>query len=132
MKMYKTVCWNEIIKGKEFTMGSIVLELDNKIILVCSNFKHSKKQPLEIYVYMPDKKKWGKTTMMNEYTETMWRFYRKNQPKVKRKYSGNYAEMMKHDRKHKHAGGGSLIYDGSITDYECTKEPLHDFRRCYN
>ena len=44
----------------------------------------------------------------------------------------NYAKLMRHDRKHKSGGGGSRIYNGSITDYECTKNPLHDFRRVYN
>lgn len=29
-------------------------------------------------------------------------------------------------------GGGSRIYNESITDYEYTNNPLHDFRRCYN
>ena len=44
----------------------------------------------------------------------------------------DYENMMKHDRRHKGGGGGSRIYNGSITDYECSSNPLHDFRRCYN
>ena len=35
-------------------------------------------------------------------------------------------------QKHKGGGGGSRIYNGSITDYECSKNPMHDFRRVYN
>ena len=64
-------------------------------------------------------------------TEMMWNYYRKHQKKRKKKHI-NYEEMMKHDRKHKSGGGGSRIYNGSITDYECTKNPMHDFRVCYN
>ncbi len=41
-----------------------------------------------------------------------------------------YENMMRHDRIHKGGGGGSRIYNGSITDYECSSSPLHDFRRC--
>ena len=43
-----------------------------------------------------------------------------------------FENMMRHSYKRKKCGGGSLIYNGSITDYECSKNPLHDFRRCYN
>lgn len=39
--------------------------------------------------------------------------------------------MMRHDRHHKGGGGGSRIFDSSITDYECAKEPLHDFHRVW-
>lgn len=42
-----------------------------------------------------------------------------------------YENMMRHDRIHKGGGGcGSRIYNGSITDYECSSNPLHDFKRC--
>ena len=60
----------------------------------------------------------------------MWDYYRKHQRKNKSKV--NYTQIMEHERYHKSGGGGSRIYNGSITDYECTKNPLHDFRRVYN
>lgn len=41
-------------------------------------------------------------------------------------------DTLLNERQHKAGSGGSRIYDGSITDYECSKNPLHDFRRCYN
>ena len=75
--------------------------------------------------------KWVRTYAKNEYTEMMWDYYRKHQQKRRKKHI-NYEEMMEHDRKHKSGGGGSRIYNGSITDYECSKNPLHDFRRVYN
>lgn len=39
---------------------------------------------------------------------------------------------IKHDRRHKGGGGGTRIFNGSITDYECRKDPFHDFRRYWN
>ena len=110
MQIEKILMPHEVIKGKEMPMNSIVLRLDNKAILVCSKFNHSRKQNLELLVWLPAQNKWVRTYAKNEYTEIMWDYY----------------------RKHKHAGGGSRIYNGSITDYECSKNPLHDFRRVYN
>lgn len=131
MQIYKALRV-EVSHGKEFPVGAIILTLDNKIELVCTKFNHSRKEKLELFVWLPSEKKWVKTYAKNEYTEMMWDYYRKNQKK-KSKKCVNYAGMMKHDRKHKSGGGGgSRIYNGSITDYECAKNPLHDFRRRYN
>lgn len=131
MQIEKILMPHEVIKGKEIPMNSIVLRLDNKMILVCSKFNHSRKQNLELLIWLPTENKWMRAYAKNEYTEMMWDYYRKHQQKRKNKHI-NYEEMMKHDRKHKSGGGGSRIYNGSITDYECTKNPLHDFRICYN
>ena len=68
--------------------------------------------------------------MQNDATEAMWNFYRGTAKKAKRD-NNNYAAMMRHDRHHKGGGGGSRIFDSSITDYECAKEPLHDFHRVW-
>ena len=48
-----------------------------------------------------------------------------------------YANMMKHDRKHKKGNGIRLdkenFYASKIfTDYECSNNPVHDFRQYYN
>lgn len=131
MQIEKILMPHEVIKGKEMPMNSIVLRLDNKMILVCSKFNHSRKQNLELLAWLPTENKWVRTYAKNEHTEMLWNYYRKYQQKRKNKHI-NYEEMMKHDRKHKSGGGGSRIYNGSITDYECTKNPLHDFRICYN
>ena len=120
-----------LVHGKEFPMNSIVLYLDNKTELICTNFHQSRKNPLRVYCYTPTEKKWTIKFLKGNYKEIMWDYYRKCERKH-RKHKVNYAEMMKHDRKHKSGGGGSLIYNGSVTDYECTKIPLHDFRKCYN
>lgn len=130
MQIYKALN-TELIHNKEFRMGSIILQLDNKMILVCNKFNHSRKYDLELIVWLPIEKKWVRTYAKNKYTEIMWDYYRKHQQKRKKKHI-NYEKMMEHDRKHKGGGGGSRIYNGSITDYECSSNPLHDFRVCYN
>ena len=130
MQIYKALN-TELIHNKEFRMGSIILQLDNKMIFVCNKFNHSRKQNLELTVWLPTENKWVRTYTKNEYTEMMWDYYRKHQQK--RNYDFRKCEnMMRHERKHKGGGGGSRIYNESITDYECAKNPLHDFRRCYN
>lgn len=133
MQIEKILMPHEVIKGKEMPMNSIVLRLDNKAILVCSKFNHSRKQNLELLVWLPAQNKWVRTYAKNEYTEIMWDYFHANTNNRTRKaYKANYENMMRHDRIHKGGGGGSRIYDESITDYECAKNPLHDFRRCYN
>lgn len=118
----------ELIHNKEFRMGSIILQLDNQIMLVCNNFNHSRKHDLELSVWLPTEKKWVRTYAKNRYTEMMWDYYRKHRGKRNHEFR-KYENMMRHDRIHKGGGGGSRIYNGSITDYECSSNPLHDFRR---
>lgn len=72
---------DKILHGREFPKDTVVLKLDNGMELVCCNFHHSRKEKLELYVWIPVEKKWVKTYEKNEYTEMMWEHYRK----VKRK-----------------------------------------------
>ena len=81
MQIEKILMPHETIKGKEMPMSSIVLRLDNKIILVCSKFNHSRKQNLELLVWLPAQNKWVRTYTKNKYTEIMWNYYRKHQQK---------------------------------------------------
>lgn len=132
MQLSRTLggCCN-IVHGREFPTNTIILRLDNGTELVCTNFRQSRKKPLQVYCYIPTEKKWVVTSLKGNYKEIMWDYYRKCERKHRIR-KGNYEQMMKHDRKHKSGGGGSRIYNGSITDYECAKNPLHDFRRVYN
>ena len=132
MKLSRTLggC-SSLIHGEEFPMNSVVLYLDNGIELVCTNFRQSRKKALQVYCYLPTKKQWFITFLKDEHKEIMWDYHRKCERKHRiRKL--NYHKLMQHDRIHKSGGGGSRIHNGSITDYECTKNPFHDFRRCYN
>lgn len=130
MQIYKAL-GTEILHDKNFRMGSIIMRFDNGAILVCNKFNHSRKQNLELIVWLPNEKKWVRTYAKNQYTEMMWDYYRKHQQKRSHNFR-KCENMMRHERKHKGCGGGSRIYNGSITDYECTNNPLHDFKRCYN
>lgn len=121
----------ETIHKLPFPMGAVVLTADNGTQIVCADFHHSRKRKVELFVWNPSEKKWVKTYAKNELTETMWDYHRKVQRKH-RNTSINYERLMAHERKRKHSSGGSRIYNGSITDYECSKNPLHDFKRCYN
>ena len=49
MQIYKALN-TEVLHDKEFHMGSIILQLDNKMILVCNKFNHSRKYDLELTV----------------------------------------------------------------------------------
>ena len=124
----------DIIHGKEFPMNSVVLRLDNGITLICTNFHQSRKKPLKVHCYIIAEKKWGFAFLKGEYKEVMWDYYRKCEHKNKQKsFKGNYTSLMRHDRKHKKSSGGSKnSRPGTVTDYECAKNPMHDFRRVYN
>ena len=117
----------DFVCGSAFSMNSVVLTLDNGTRLVCSDFNRSRTKKIEIYVHLP-KQGWVRTYEKNQLTEIMWAYYRKS---VQQKKSHkNYAALMSHSRKKKRASGGSRLGSSSYTtDYECTKEPLHDFRR---
>lgn len=73
--------------------------------------------------------------MKNALTEEIWRYHFKMQRKSNVScYKGNYENMMKHDRKKKCGSGGVRLvkFCGQVTDYECRKDPLHDFPRVWN
>lgn len=132
MQIYRTL-GQYPVHDVVFPMYTIVLKLDdNKTEIACMNFRTPRKQKLNVIVYNSVEKTWTKCKMHNKYTEIMWNYYRKTQRRSHNKV--NYAQMMKHDRKHKTGSGGMRLskFNGTVTDYECTKNPMHDFRRCYN
>ena len=122
-------CCN-MVCGKEFPMNSVVLELDNGMKLVCTNFHQSRKEPLKVYCYISTEKKWVMTFLNEELKNIMWDYYRKCERK-NRKRKANYRQLMQHDRKKKKGSGSKLSHKDTTTDYECTKNPMHDFRRVY-
>lgn len=130
MRIYKALN-TEVRHGREFRANSVILEADNGVVLVSNDFHHSRKQDLALFVWIPKDRTWYKTCARNKYTEAMWDYWCRNKPKKKRNHI-DYAGMMRHTRMHKGGGGGSREFVGAITDYECTKNPMHDFRRCYN
>lgn len=82
MKIYHTYGGQYPIKGRVFQIGTVVLELDNGIILCCGNFNIPRNQEMLVYIYFPNKKIWEKGYMKNKYTEMIWDYYRRNKKKL--------------------------------------------------
>lgn len=98
IRIYHTLGGSYPIHNKEFRMGTVVLQLDNKVEIFCdkANFI-SQKNPILVLIYNPYKNKWYRTKMKNEYTEFMWKYYKKHQskinPKIKRKVHYKHANQ---------------------------------------
>lgn len=133
MKLRKIYMPGEVIKDKEFGTGTIMLTFNTGVIVASIDFHHKRSLPLLCEVYLPKRNIWVTMKVKNEYTDIMWNFYKGKAHKADKKYQGNYTKMMKHERKKKTGGSGaSRERKMTCTDYECAKNPLHDFRRCYN
>ena len=128
-------CTNNI-HGKYFPTNSVILRMDNGTILVCHDFRKTRNGSTQLFCYLPKEKKWVITYAKNKYTEMMLQYYkdtiRKSNRKKQRCTKTNYSQMMCHERKKKSGGGGGKIsHTQTVTDYECTKNPLHDFQRTF-
>lgn len=125
MQMEKIV-YNEYIHGKQFPVGTIILRLNNKTEIACSNFRFIKGK-LEIFVYKPFSK-WKREFARNQYTKIIYDNFCKGNCKTT---TVDCSKLMKHDRVHKKGSGGKISPTYIVTDYECRKVPLHDFQRYY-
>lgn len=125
MRIEKLV-YNEYIHGKQFPVGAIILRLNNKTEIACSNFSFIKGK-LEIFVYKPFSK-WKREFARNQYTKIIYDNFCKGKCKTT---TVDCLKLMKHDRVHKKGGGGKMSPTYIVTDYECRKVPLHDFQRYY-
>ena len=123
MRLEKLV-YQEYLHGKQFPVGTVVLRLDNKTELAISDF-HFQNGKLEVFLHEPFKK-WKRVLLRNEHTRIMYDYYCKGKHKS---FNINCEELMKHERAHKKGGGGKISPTQIVTDYECAKVPLHDFRR---
>lgn len=137
MKVYKLFQKEEIHK-LEFPMDSIVLSAQNGTQIVAMPFAFRKHNRGRLKIYVWDGCKWILTTAQNQYTDLMWNYQISDQRGKRKaegkKYNGNYSAMMKHERVKKKGSGGEILrkFTGTVTDYECAKETLYDFRRSYN
>lgn len=138
MKIIKIENSTMLYHGKSFPMGSVMLFFNN-YELVCTNFptgKNCREKKIKIYVYLPNEKKWVITYEKNDLTNAMWDYYltkqKKNARRRHKRGIKNVRKMMSHDRVHKKGGGGRRENVYAITDYECAKKPLHDFKRVWN
>ena len=121
---------SEFVHGLKYTvlMGSIMLKFKNGSEILCMDFHKMHDQKLNVLCFDPCDKKWKHFCVKNEYTEMLWKYHRKYERKLSCKI--NCHALMRHDRQHKTGSGGShFINNRTITDYECSKNPMHDFRR---
>lgn len=122
---------NDFVRKREFPVNSVVVYLDNGTVIVCKDFSRPRTEKLCLFHWSPEERQWKRSFVKDDCTEMIWKFHRKCQ----RKKSGNPTceYLMRHSRKHKKSSGGSRLTRSEIvTDYECTKSPLHDFRTYYN
>lgn len=109
-------------------MGSVMLKFENGSKILCMDFHKMQSQKLNVLCYDPFNKIWKQFCVKNEYTDLLWKYHRKYERKLSCKI--NCHALMRHDRRHKTGSGGShFINNRTITDYECSKNPMHDFRR---
>ncbi len=128
MRIYHILTPYEIFHNREMHMNTICVLLNNGNVLTCEKFPCSQKEKLKLIIWLSAERKWVKTYAKNEYTEMIWQYYFKLLRKSRCKVNVN--QCMKHDRIHKKGSGGSRLgNNGIVTDYECSKNPLHDFRR---
>lgn len=118
---------NTVYHGKSFPMNTVILRMETGTEMYCSDFRSD--NPV-IYVYSISEKKWYAIKGKNNFYFEMHKYHNAH---VKKKWKYlNVRVMMKHDRKKKSGSGGARReFVGAITDYECSKNPLHDFRRVY-
>lgn len=115
---------------------SVIFRFESGAVLVCKRMFFNKKEnrwnrKIELFCYDPIECVWIKTRMQNEITDKMVDFYIQ---KINAKYNDvNFKALMKHDRMKKKGSGGIRLskWNGTVTDYECAKNPLHDFRRVF-
>lgn len=119
---------NTFIFHQEIPANAIVYA-ENGIVLYCTDFRHKRTLPLCVMVYDESLQKFTRRISRNkQFNDILWTEYRKFARKHKHTVDPSY---LKHERKHKKSGGGQRDHVHAITDYECAKNPLHDFRRVY-
>lgn len=82
MKIYHTLGGSYFVHGREFPIGTVVLELDDGINVACCRFNTPRNEDLAVWVYIPGKIKWQRCMLKNQYTEMLWDYYRKNKKKI--------------------------------------------------
>ena len=118
------------INGKSFPANSVIMRFNFGTVLVATNLKRNDQGKILLHVYSVKGRKWTTCSVENEYTKIMYSFYKKE---TRNNSHTDFASLMKHERKKKKSGSGSRLkpFCGHVTDYECTKNPLHDFRRVF-
>ena len=105
-----------------------VLIWHKKRLVYCEKFPRGykgKNPTLEVWEYDFLSNTWEDYPEKSDYSRMLWELHvAGGQKKVKYDMSAeDYAQLMKHDRRHKHSGGGQFDYVNAITDYDCVGCP---------
>lgn len=71
----------EPIQDKNFRMGTVVLELDNGVILTCHNFRRNRNGDLKLLAWVPLAEKWMYVYANNKF-KMRWLHVTRNPQKV--------------------------------------------------
>ena len=109
--------------------NSVLIEFNSGAKIVCQNFHTNRQGKYEVFIYDSVKNIWIKANLKNECTKIMHECFMKHNKKCKL----NIRSYMSHSRVKKCGSGGTRLskWNGTVTDYECSKVPLHDFPRSY-
>lgn len=138
IKIYATTMSSEAIKGKSFTAKTIIITLETGTMIACQSPEKIKRK-LPVWVYSVKDRKWYRSLAEGEISDILIKYHYRYFPKKKKCRNASDPEMlMRHERKKKKGGGSGVRLDKenfragkTITDYECSGNPMHDFRRVY-
>lgn len=131
----ETFCTTLIVQedvkiGNLRLVRNAILLWDRGNLMYCEKFPDTYKGAnpfLEVWFYNWDANFWECYRERGLYQRVFWDIYQKGGHKrihIKQEYTvREYAEMMKHDRRHKRSGGGQIDNKHSITDYDCCYSP---------
>lgn len=110
--------------------NSVVMEFESGAKVVCHNFHTNKQGKCKVFIYDPVKNIWVKANINNDCIAIMRESFLKHQNENSK---GKIQSLMAHPRVKKKGSGGTHLskWNGTVTDYECSKVPLHDFPRSY-
>lgn len=115
---------NLAIKGHKFN-GAIISMNGHQII--CDPSRVSKSNKISVYIVAT--KKWHEMPLSDPVIKKVLSMLTSSDIDIATINRKNHvSSLMKHDRLHK-KGTGSRERVNAITDYECSKYPLHDFPR---
>lgn len=126
----KYISLSQMESGLFVPADSVIMRLETGAKIICSNFHANKQGKYTVFIF-DTKGNCIKTKLGNDFTAVMYKCYTSHQQKIKSKVSTQ--SIMAHERKHKSGSGGVRLskWNGQVTDYECTKNPYHDFRRVF-
>lgn len=121
----------ECVNGMTFPVGTIFMRKNGAIVAWC-DFEHKGKR-LQVFV-SENKRKWKRMYINGKLAEIVLQCHnRTEQHHAKMRKAvlkANFEGLMRHPHHSKRKGMQKSSSKYAMTEYECTKNPLHDFRHC--